>query len=643
MPDFPKAYWSEWSEAIINRYSLREGPKGEHHGACPNCGHKDWPSTRFWIHERDGLVKFQCRQCNDFQAIVEILEHDGCWPLLEKKRPEIKLKQTGKDYFANVVPMPKVEEPTVQFDPYTPYHERKGVDLIGAVLEGSDVVVPLFNTNREQVGHQRINPTGDKRFNPGLKKDGGVFGVVGKLDFTGKCFVSEGWATSVSVHMASDHTPVIFALDAGNLATVCQALQETWPDMELVIAADNDANQKGQDAAKSTGLPWTAPAMPDTDWNDLHKSQGLQSVATGLKTLNRPESLLDELVWIGAAQPVLQSNYLIKSWLGSKQMTVVYGQSNTGKSFFTLDMSYHIAAGRTWHGHNVKQGVVLYYAAEGGSGYLNRARAIQDHYNDENVPLAIRPCPVNLLDPSADLPKLLAQIDMVKDLYGEIALIVVDTLSRALVGGNENGPEDMTSIISSGDLLRSHADCSILFVHHSSKANDNAARGHSSLRASTDTEIEVAVDEVSGIRFAKTTKQREIEGGREFAFELETVILGDDEDGDSVTSCYVLPVTEDRKQEAKVKLSKNEKLWINCFTQLWGELVGKANPAGPGYPDSGTRWIIEEEDLRKHFSGKVTAVNKNQAYNRAIEGLLEKGQIAKNEDNFWLVPGKYKL
>ena len=174
MPDFPKAYWSEWSETIINRYSLREGPPGEHHGACPNCGHKDWPSTRFWIHQRDGLVKFQCRQCNDFQSIVEILEHDGCWPLLEKKKPEIKLKQTGKDYFANVVPMPKVEEPTVQFDPYTAYHERKGVDLIGAVLEGSDVVVPLFNTNREQVGHQRINPTGDKRFNPGLKKDGGV-------------------------------------------------------------------------------------------------------------------------------------------------------------------------------------------------------------------------------------------------------------------------------------------------------------------------------------------------------------------------------------------------------------------------------------------------------------------------------------
>ena len=642
MPDFPKAYWAEWSERIITRYALREGPPGEHHGCCPNCGHNDWPSTRFWIQQRDGLVKFQCRQCNDFQAIVEILEHDGCWPLLEKKRPEIKLKQTGKDYFANVVPMPKVEEPTVQFDPYTPYHERKGVELIGAVLEGSDVVVPLFNTNREQVGHQRINPTGIKKFNPGLKKQGGVFGVVGKLDFAGKCFVSEGWATSVSVHMASDHTPVIFALDAGNLATVCQALQETWPDMELVIAADNDANQKGQDAAKSTGLPWTAPAMPNTDWNDLHQAQGLQSVATGLKTLKRPESLLDELVWIGDAKPMLQSNYLIKNWLGSKQMTVVYGQSNTGKSFFTLDMSYHIAAGRTWHGHNVKQGCVLYYAAEGGSGYLNRARAIQDHYGDENVPLAIRPCPVNLLDPEADLPKLLAQIDMVKELHGPVALIVVDTLSRALVGGNENGPEDMTAYIANSDALREHGDCTVLSVHHSSKSSD-LARGHSSLRAATDTEIEVNVDEVSGIRFAKTTKQREIEGGREFAFELETVILGDDEDGDSVTSCYIMPVTEERQKEAKVKLNATDKKMIECFMQLQGDNVGKVNPGGTGYPPSGTRHMIDIDDLRKHYLGKTTTKNASQSFTRPFNNLVNKGQIAVNDGFCWLTARKYKL
>ena len=83
---------------------------------------------------------------------------------------------------------------------------------------------------------------------------------------------------------------------------------------------------------------------------------------------------------------------------------------------------------------------------------------------------------------------------MVKELYGDIALIVVDTLSRALVGGNENGPEDMTAYIANSDVLREHGQCSVLSVHHSGKATD-LARGHSSLRAATDTEIEVAVDE----------------------------------------------------------------------------------------------------------------------------------------------------
>ena len=69
-----------------------------------------------------------------------------------------------------------------QFDDLTPYHTKKGVELIGATLEGTDVVVPLFNTKQQQVGSQTIKPDGQKRFNKGLKKDSGVFGVVGQFD-----------------------------------------------------------------------------------------------------------------------------------------------------------------------------------------------------------------------------------------------------------------------------------------------------------------------------------------------------------------------------------------------------------------------------------------------------------------------------
>ena len=123
-----------------------------------------------------------------------------------------------------------------------------------------------------------------------------------------------------------------------------------------------------------------------------------------------------------------------------------------------------------------------------------------------------------------------------------------------MAGGNENAPEAMTSYISNSDSLAIHGQCSVLTVHHSGKAgNEAGARGHSSLRAATSTEIELDVDETTGIRFARATKQRDIATNKEFAFELQSVELGKDEDGDPVTSCHILPVSDERKAEAKVK------------------------------------------------------------------------------------------
>ena len=639
MDDYPKAYWSEWADKIIQRYDLKpqgSGSKKEWHGSCPSCGHNDWPSTRFWINpSSDGLVKFACRQCNSFTDIVKILEHDGCWPLPNQK-------------YDNVVPIKG--DAAHGFDDLLPYHVKKKVDLIGAELDGNNVVVPLFNTKKEQVGIQTIYPDSSKRFNKGLSKSSGIFGVVGTLDTDkpGKVWLAEGWATSVSIKMAlaanGDPTPVLFGLDKSNLTPVCEAIAETWPQLDVFVAADNDADNGGQEAARKTGKPYAVPKAKNTDFNDLHVSLGLKAVSDQLNKLVTPESILDELVWIDDAEPVLKSNYLIKGWLGAQQMTVVYGQSNVGKSFFTLDLAYHIAAGREWHGNRVNQGTVLYLAGEGGQGFLARMRAVQDHYGDKNVPLAIRPSPINMLDPNADLPKLFNIIDMVKETHGKIELIIIDTLSRAMAGGNENAPEAMTSYISNSDSLAIHGQCSVLTVHHSGKAgNEAGARGHSSLRAATSTEIELDVDETTGIRFAKATKQRDIATNKEFAFELQTVELGKDEDGDPVTSCHIIPVSDERKAEAKVKISPNEKLLIECFTQLWGEQIGKENPSGAGWPQGGSRWCIDEDSLKEHYYGKTNTGNQRQSYKRARDGLLNKGEMAINDGFLWLARNKHKI
>ena len=55
------------------------------------------------------------------------MEEDNVWPLPGQQ--------------TNVVPIQSAMPG--QFDDLTPYHTKKGVELIGATLEGTDVVVPF--------------------------------------------------------------------------------------------------------------------------------------------------------------------------------------------------------------------------------------------------------------------------------------------------------------------------------------------------------------------------------------------------------------------------------------------------------------------------------------------------------------------
>ena len=170
------------------------------------------------------------------------------------------------------------------------------------------------------------------------------------------------------------------------------------------------------------------------------------------------------------------------------------------------------------------------------------------------------------------------------------------------------------------------------------------ARGHSSLRAATDTEIEMELSKEDGLRFARATKQRDMETGAEFAFKLDVITLGVDQDGDDVTTCVIEPVQGDEIADAKRKpMSKNGKLLVECFMQLQGERIGAPNPSGAGWPDSGTRWAISEADLRSHFYGKITTQNKRGTFRETVSVMISDGHLAANDEHFWLCASKYKI
>lgn len=364
------------------------------------------------------------------------------------------------------------------------------------------------------------------------------------------------------------------------------------------------------------------------------------SIDTGPEASFDAPVRVGSLEWFDDIEPSLVDAYLVKGLLSSGAMSVIYGPSNSGKTFFALDLAYHIAIGAPWRGRRVVQASVLYLAAEGGTGVLNRISALKRRHGVCDVPMAVKRAGMDLLHDQADLQHIAELSAQVKARNPQAPLlIVIDTLSRIMVGGDENSAADMTALIRNVDGIRELTGAHIVLVHHTGKDTAKGARGHSSLRAATDTEIEVAND--NGARAAMVTKQRDYQGGETFAFNLESISLGFDQDGDEVTSCVVVETdeTEFKEQRAIQKVTGAQKLVLEAIDQMIGEGACRTNPGGVGMPDTGSVTCVDREDLRRIVMGKMPSGTDRSAFNKALTALRDqKGLIHTGENLVWRVP-----
>lgn len=347
------------------------------------------------------------------------------------------------------------------------------------------------------------------------------------------------------------------------------------------------------------------------------------------------------LEWFGSAEIQTDLGDFVEGLLTDGGMSVVYGESNSGKTFFAFDMAIRIGLGWNWQGRETEPGGVLYLACEGGYGVRNREIAFrQEHDLKAKVPFATVRASVNLRDPEADTEKVIAASEYMIGATGRsVKLVVVDTLARAMAGGEENSSQDMGAIVSNVDRIREATAAHVMLIHHSGKDSAKGARGHSSLRAATDTEIEIVRPEESDVATALVRKQRDLPGGEQFSFKLKPVQLGTDRRGNAITSCVVEPAEPPEHTKKRARLSDEQKSFMDEVRNLVLKVGEKVRPIS----DMPEVQATARNTLRNHlieagFIDSATADNVQRAtVSRYLNRLKGKGLLGVTKDYVWLI------
>ncbi len=123
------------------------------------------------------------------------------------------------------------------------YLDAKGLSSAhGARLHGDKLLIPLRDETGVLHSLQTIDVDGNKRFLPAGRIRGCFCPIGGMPD--GALVVCEGFATACSIYEATG-LAVAVALNAGNLLPVAQAMRARFPDLKIIIAADDDHQTPG--------------------------------------------------------------------------------------------------------------------------------------------------------------------------------------------------------------------------------------------------------------------------------------------------------------------------------------------------------------------------------------------------------------
>lgn len=584
------------------------------------------------------------------RTVADILEQD--FGLAKEQRPPLL-----------TLPQAPRRMDTIVFD----YCDEDGVVRYQVVRENmSDGTKRIFQKQPAQDGKAVSNVQGvvplPYNLPRILKKPGALFIVEGE-----KC---------VDAMTKAD---ILATTNSGGASKWRPELNHWFQGREVVILPDNDAAGEAHATQVATQLQGIAAAihilrlegLPPkgdvADWLNVpgNDGVGLKQLAyaslpwtPGLPPVEHPadtsvadlvaQGKLFELIHIDDL-PEVETRWLVKDILPFGGFHNLFGPSSSYKSFVAFYLAVMIATGQQAFGKDTTQGSVVYVAGEGKTGFLARRNALFSQYSiAQGSPIHVLSDQVNLQSTADDAKKLVATIQA---LQIQPVLIVIDTLNRSFGGGNENNSDDMGRFMGIITAIQQGLNTAVMIVHHTGKDETKGARGHSSLYAAIDAEIQVTKlnglgdDDRRGT--IKVTKQKDSEDGQEFHYGLDLIqtkpgnlVTGKD----AVTSLVVVPKdavasTKASAGASSVKLTKNEKRLLEAFDAVMND--GEGEVVTHSLIPFGTK-TIGVGTWREFFITKSPTKSESarDTFKRVADDLADKKVISVVNQRAWRTAGK---
>lgn len=318
--------------------------------------------------------------------------------------------------------------------------------------------------------------------------------------------------------------------------------------------------------------------------------------------------------------------WLVEEVLPARGIAVLYGTEGVGKTFLALDWALAIASARNWQHRRVAAGPVLFVASEGvGGGLGTRVRAwLQNHAADaDQLPARFLLQPVRLLDSGHEVGLHAIMERLCEELHQPIALVVFDTLARAIPGEEENSARVMGKLVEVLERLRDQFATTVLVIHHARKQGDSE-RGSNALAAGADSVFRMRAGSGSNTISLTCMKQRDAPPFSPLHLRRVSVPLA----GTEQTSCVLeASIPQPDRPEGAVYRSatRDAERMAAVLSVLRGAVTGATITEiqrHTNLPSSAIRKLLHSTEGREHGVVKAGKQGKAEVYKLDATGVL---------------------